>query len=113
PGSPGDLGYEVWVAAADALTVWDALVAAGTDHGLRPVGIRAMDVARVEAGLILVEVEYTSVRHAMTPEHEYSPFELGLGRLVDFGKAGFVGRRALERERDGGGPRRRLVGLEL
>jgi len=72
-----------------------------------------MDVARVEAGLILIEVEYTSARHALSAEQEYSPFEIGLGRLVDFGKAAFVGRRALEQEQERGGPRRRLVGLEL
>jgi aminomethyltransferase len=72
-----------------------------------------MDVARVEAGLILIEVDYTSVRHAMTAEHEYSPAELGLGRLVNYDKGDFVGRRALTAERDAGGPPRRLVGLEL
>jgi glycine cleavage system T protein (aminomethyltransferase) len=112
-GYTGDLGYELWVDAGRAVELWDALVAAGDDHGLRPAGIRAMDVARVEAGLILIEVEYTSARHAMTADHEYSPFELGLGRLVDFGKHDFVGRRALLREQEAGGPRRRLVGLEL
>jgi aminomethyltransferase len=72
-----------------------------------------MDVARVEAGLILIEVDYTSARTALTPEHEYSPFEIGLGRLVNFSKADFVGRRALAREQDAGGPARRLVGIEL
>ncbi len=103
-GYTGDLGYELWVAAERAPALWDALIAAGDDHGLRPSGIRAMDVARVEAGLILIEVDYTSARLALTPEHEYSPFEIGLGRLVDFYKADFVGRRALAREHDAGGP---------
>jgi len=112
-GYTGDLGYELWVNADRAGALWDALLAAGADHGLRPVGIRAMDVARVEAGLVLIEVDYTSVRHALTAEHEYSPFEIGLGRVVSFDKADFVGRRALLRERDEGGPRRRLVGIEL
>ena len=75
----------------------------------------ALDVARIEAGLILVEVDFDSVRRALIPEQSFSPFELGiLGRFVDFEKqAEFVGRRALEREQERGGPPRRLVGLEL
>jgi aminomethyltransferase len=75
----------------------------------------ALDVARIEAGLILIEVDFDSVRRAVVHEQSYSPFELGiLGRFVDLEKAGdFVGRRALERERDRGGPPRRLVGLEV
>jgi aminomethyltransferase len=112
-GYTGDLGYEVWVPADRAPALWDALVAAGEDHRLRPCGIRAMDVARVEAGRVLLEVDYTSARTALTPEHEYSPFEIGLGRLVSFAKEDFVGRRALAREQDAGGPARKLVGVEL
>jgi aminomethyltransferase len=111
-GYTGDLGYELWIEAEQALPVWDAFSAAGFDHGLRPVGIRAMDVARVEAGLILIEVDYTSVRHALTAEHEYSPYEIGLGRLVNLGKGSFVGRRAIERAEERGGSPRRLVGVE-
>jgi glycine cleavage system T protein (aminomethyltransferase) len=112
-GYTGDLGYELWVDAAQAGALWDALITAGEAHGLRPCGIRAMDVARVEAGLVLIEVDYTSARTALTPEHEYTPFEIGLGRLVSFEKGDFVGRRALEQERDGGAGRRRLAGIEL
>jgi aminomethyltransferase len=93
--------------------VWDALWEAGQPYQIRPAGIRALDLVRVEAGLILLEVEYTSVRRAISAEQEYSPFEIGLGRLVDFGKADFVGKRALEAEQHAGGPSRRLVGLEL
>ena len=112
-GYTGDLGYELWIPAAGAETVWDALFEHGEQYGIRPAGIRALDVSRVEAGLILIEVDYTSSLHAATAEHEYSPFELGLGRLVNFQKPDFVGRRALAAERESGGPRRRLVGLEL
>jgi aminomethyltransferase len=112
-GYTGDLGYELWIPAASAVDVWDALFAAGEQHGIRPAGLRALDVVRVEAGLILIEVDYTSVFRASTSDHEYSPFEIGLGRLVNFEKGSFVGRRALLRERSRGGPRRRLVGLEL
>jgi aminomethyltransferase len=75
----------------------------------------ALDVARIEAGLILIDVDYTSSRHALIPEQRYSPFELGiLGRFVSVTKeAEFVGRRTLEAERAAGGPDRRLIGLEL
>jgi aminomethyltransferase len=114
-GYTGDLGYEVWVQSRDAVKVWDALVQAGAAYGIRPAGMLALDVARIEAGLILIEVDFDSARRALIPEQSYSPFELGiLGRFVDFNKqAAFVGRRALERERERGGPPRRLVGLEL
>jgi aminomethyltransferase len=112
-GYTGDLGYELWVDAADALALWDALFAVGAAFGIRPAGILALDVVRVEAGLILIEVDYTSVRHAVIAEQAYSPFELGLGRLVSPTKGPFVGRRALEAERAAGGPPRRLAGLTL
>jgi aminomethyltransferase len=114
-GYTGDLGYEVWVHSGDAVQVWDALVQAGAAFGIRPAGMLALDVARIEAGLILIEVDFDSARRALIPEQSYSPFELGiLGRFVDFKKqAEFVGRRALEREQERGGPPRRLVGLEL
>jgi len=113
-GYTGDLGYELWVDANSAPRLWDALVRAGRPFGLRPAGMLALDVVRLEAGLILIEVDYTSSRHAMSSEQAYSPFEIGLGRLVDLGKPGnFVGRRALEREHSAGGPARRLIGLEL
>ena len=112
-GYTGDLGYELWVAADDAVALWEALMAAGAAYGIRPAGMLALDVVRLEAGLILLEVDYTSARHAMNPEQNYSPAEIGLGRLVSFDKADFVGRLALEREQRAGGPARRLVGLEL
>jgi aminomethyltransferase len=73
----------------------------------------ALDVTRLEAGLILLEVDYTSARHAMNPEQNYSPFEIGLGKLVSFDKGDYVGRRALLAEQAAGGPARRLVGLQL
>jgi aminomethyltransferase len=112
-GYTGDLGYEIWVEAEAALDLWDALWEAGEAYQLRAAGIRALDVSRVEAGLILIEADYTSARHAISAEQEYSPFEIGLGRLVDLSKPDFVGRRALELERAAGGPSRRLVGIEI
>jgi aminomethyltransferase len=113
-GYTGDRGYELWMPAELALPVWDRLFDVGQRYGIYPVGIAAMDVARVEAGLILIEAEYTSARHAVAPEQQYSPFELGFEPLVDLGKAtDFTGRRALRAENASGGPARRLVGLEL
>ena len=88
-------------------------MAAGAAYAIRPAGMLALDVVRLEAGLILLEVDYTSARHAMNPEQNYSPGEIGLGRLVSFDKGDFVGRLALEREAAAGGPARRLVGLQL
>jgi len=112
-GYTGDLGYEVWIPTESAVVVWDALVGAGQAYAIRPAGMLALDVVRLEAGLILLEVDYTSARHAMNPEQNYSPGEIGLGRLVSFDKGDFVGRLALEREAKAGGPARRLVGLQL
>ncbi len=112
-GYTGDLGYELWIPARGAVAVWDALIKVGGAFGIRPAGMVALDVVRLEAGLILLEVDYTSTRHAMNPEQHYSPFEVGLGRLVSFDKGDFVGRLALERETRAGGPARRLVGLQL
>ena len=112
-GYTGDLGYELWIPAEHAVGVWDAVIGAGAAFGIRPAGMIALDVTRLEAGLILLEVDYTSSRHAINPEQNYSPFEIGLGRLVSWDKGEYVGRLALEREQRAGGPPRRLVGLEL
>ncbi len=113
-GYTGDLGYELWIPVEGALAVWDRLFDVGADYGIRPAGIQALDICRLEASLILIEAEYTSARHAFAPELKYSPFEIGLGRLVKFDKtAEFTGKRALLSEREAGGPDRRLVGLEL
>jgi aminomethyltransferase len=112
-GYTGDLGYELWIPSRRATRVWDAVMDAGRAYGIRPAGMLALDVVRLEAGLILLEADYTSARHAINPEQNYSPFEIGLGRLVNFDKGDFVGRLALGREQRAGGPPRRLVGLEL
>jgi aminomethyltransferase len=113
-GYTGDLGYELWVDAKGAGALWDAVMKAGQPFGIRAAGMLALDVARIEAGLILLEVDYTSARHALIPEQNYSPFEIGLGRLVALDKeTPFVGRAALRREVATGGPGRRMVGLEL
>jgi aminomethyltransferase len=112
-GYTGDLGYEIWMDVADALTVWDALLAGGHDYGITPCGILAMDMARVEAGLFMLDVDYTSAHHAWIPGQKSSPFEMGLGWTVALDKPGyFVGRRALEREHLEGSTYR-FVGIEV
>jgi len=113
-GYTGDLGYELWVDVARATDLWDALMETGRSYALRPAGMLALDVVRIEAGLILLEVDYTSSMHALIPEQSYSPDEIGLGRLVALDKeTPFVGQAALRREAQAGGPPRRLVGLDL
>ena len=93
--------------------MWDALVATGRAHALRPAGMLALDVARVEAGLLLTDVDFHSSRKASIDAQMYSPYELGLGRLVALDKgSAFVGREALRREH-AAGHRRQIVGLEV
>jgi aminomethyltransferase len=111
-GYTGDLGYEIWMPWDKATRVWDAIVAAGGSYDLRPAGMLALDVARIEAGLLLIEVDFFSSRKALIAGQQYSPFEMGLGRLVQLDKAPFVGQPALRREK-AGGPRRQIVGLEI
>jgi glycine cleavage system T protein (aminomethyltransferase) len=111
-GYTGDLGYEIWMPWDAALTVWDAIAAAGPAFDLHAAGMLALDVARIEAGLLLIEVDFQSSRKALIESQKYSPFELGLGRLVDLGKGPFVGRSALTAEYRRG-PQRQIVGLEV
>jgi aminomethyltransferase len=111
-GYTGDLGYEIWIDAAQALPVWDALVDTGTPFGLTPAGMLALDVARVEAGLLLLDVDYVPARKALIEDQKSSPLELSLDWTVAFDKASFVGRRALLAER-ARGPAWRFVGVEV
>jgi aminomethyltransferase len=111
-GYTGDLGYELWIEPEQADVVWDRLVEVGRDFGLLPAGMVALDIARVEAGLLLIEVDYKSSRKARIPAHRSSPFELGLGWAVDLAKPDFCGRRALLEEQRRG-PEWQFVGLEV
>jgi len=112
-GYTGDLGFEVWMAWKDAVRVWDRLVGDGEVFDLHPAGMIALDIARIEAGLILIEVDYTSSKKAVIASQKYSPREIGLGKRVDLKKENFVGRDALAAEEKGGGPERARVGLEI
>ncbi len=112
-GYTGDLGYEIWIPWKEAVKVWDAIMEGGREFDVKAAGMLALDVARIEAGLLLIEVDYLSSKKALIPSQKYSPWELNFGRLVDLEKEHFIGRSALAAERRAGGPARRLVGLEI
>jgi aminomethyltransferase len=113
-GYTGDLGYELWLDADRAVAerVWDALIAAGRSFALQPAGIWALDVARIEAGLIMLDVDYTPANKAMTDAQASTPLELGLQWAVSWSKGSFVGRKALLEERERGSITL-LAGLEI
>jgi aminomethyltransferase len=111
-GYTGDLGFEIWMPWIDAVKVWDALIDKGQAFDIHPAGMIALDIARIEAGLILIEVDYISSKKAVIESQKYSPFEVGLGKLVDLKKENFVGREALTQEAKKGAART-LVGLEI
>ncbi|MCU1268193.1 MAG: glycine cleavage protein (aminomethyl transferase) [Acidobacteria bacterium] len=111
-GYTGDLGYEIWVPADQAGKVWDALMDQGRAFDIHPAGMLALDVARIEAGLLLIEVDFNSSKKALIEEQKYSPFEMGLTRLVNLDKARFVGQSALKEEQRHGSARE-IVGLAI
>ena len=111
-GFTGDLGYELWMQPADAEAVWDALMEVGRTRGVRAIGSRALNIARIEAGFLLPRVDFVSAAHTLYLGTERSPLELGLAWLVDFTKGHFTGRRALLAE-SARGPSRALVGLDV
>ncbi len=111
-GYTGDLGYEIWMAWDRALDVWDALVDGGRPYDIHAAGMLALDVARVEAGLLLIDVDFNSSKKALTDAQTYSPYEMNLDRLVQLDKRPFVGRSALAAERRRGAEKK-IVGLEI
>jgi aminomethyltransferase len=111
-GYTGDLGFEIWMPWKDAVKVWDELTKKGKAFDIHPAGMIALDIARIEAGLILIEVDYISSKKALIDAQKYSPAEIGLGKLVDLKKDNFVGREALAFEAKKGAERA-LVGLEI
>jgi len=111
-GYTGDLGYEIWMPWKDAIKVWDELASKGRQFDLHAAGMLALDVARVEAGLLLIDVDYMSSKKALIPSQKYSPYELGFARMVHLEKENFIGKRALERDARNGVPRQ-LAGLEI
>lgn len=101
-GYTGDLGYELWVDADDAELLWDHLFEAGETHNIKPMGSEALELLRIEAGFILAGVDFMPAQQTVRPTHTRSPFELGLGWLVDFNEPLFNGRRALFDEKKKG-----------
>ena len=111
-GYTGDLGYEIWVPWNDAVKVWDAVMETGKRFDIHAAGMLALDVARVEAGLLLIEVDYTSSKKALIASQKYSPYELGFAKMVDLNKENFIGKAALEQDPKQG-VARQFVGLEI
>lgn len=111
-GYTGDLGYEIWIPREHALRVYDTLTEAGRPHGMLPMGLDALDVCRVEAGFILIGVDYFSARRCLIEAQKSSPFEIGLGWTVHTEREAFIGRQALLEEQRAGS-RWAFVGLEL
>jgi len=111
-GYTGDLGYEVWVDTDDALSLWDILMERGRPFDIKPAGMLALDVARIEAGLLLIDVDFNSSKKALIEDQKYSPYEMGLGRLVNLDKNNFIGQQALIRDSKRT-PVKQLVGLEI
>jgi len=99
-GYTGELGYEIFCSESDAVEIWDAIIAAGDEFGLLPMGLEALDIIRIEAGLMAAGAEFGP---------DVDAFESGLGFAVDMQKTEFVGKAALLRNQPA--PRRRLVGL--
>jgi aminomethyltransferase len=111
-GYTGDLGFELWVDADRATDLWDALIEAGTPYGITPAGIWALDLARIEAGLVMLDVDYFSAHRAVIEDQKSSPFELNLGWTVSADKGPYNGRRALRAEK-ARGPAWGFVGLDV
>jgi aminomethyltransferase len=111
-GYTGDLGFEIWVDATKALPLWDALTEAGRGYGIMPAGMLALDVARIEAGLMLIDVDYVPARKALIASQLSSPYELDLAWAVNLDKERFNGRDALAAEK-ARGPQWQFVGIEI
>ena len=109
-GYTGDLGYEIWIPWADAVKVWDALMEAGRAFDIHPAGMLALDVARIEAGLLLIDVDFNGRKKALIGSQKYTPFEMGLGRLVAPGQGPLRRPGGARARRRSAGPRARSSG---
>ena len=112
-GFTGDLGYELWLSPDQALPLWDHLMQHGAPYGLRPVGGDALDLARIEAGFIITNMDFIPADQAVREDRTRSPLEMGLGWLIDWDKGPFTGRRALKAELEGKTARWTFVGLDI
>ena len=112
-GFTGDLGYELWTTPDLALPLWDRLFEAGTLLGIRPIGTNALNLARIEAGFIITNMDFVPSHQAVREDRTRSPLEMGLDWMIDWDKGPFTGRRALVAERDGGTSAWALMGLDI
>jgi len=110
-GYTGDLGYELWCKAPDAVKLWDAVTSAGRAWGIEPAGIDALDMVRIEAGFIMLGVDYHSAPRVTIDARRSTPLELGLDWCVELDRDAFIGREALRAEAARGATWK-LVGLE-
>lgn len=111
-GYTGDLGFELWMKCEHATRVWDAIMDVGRDYGVQPAGMLALDVARIEAGLMLIDVDYVPAKKALIEGQTSSPYELDLAWAVNLDKEHFVGKQALAKEKSRG-PQWQFVGVEV
>ena len=111
-GFTGDLGYELWIEPENARALWNLLMAAGEARGIRPIGFAALEMARIEAGLLLPDSEFVNAEFTLRTGRARTPFELGMDWLVDMDKGNFTGRRALLKQQKAG-LKQCLVGLEV
>ncbi len=111
-GYTGDLGYEIWIKPGESLKIWDILIKNGKDFGITPVGLNALDISRIEASLILLDLDYIYSRHALIEYRKSSPYELGLGWTVKLNSGNFIGYKALKNENKNPSDWR-FVGIEI
>lgn len=115
-GFTGDLGYELWIPADQAEQVWQALMKVGEGHNITPLGLEALKMARVEAGLLLLDADFKSARFAWVDEQRESPVELGwswMFRKLAEDPREFIGRAAIERQIKERSNRWQTVGLRI
>jgi aminomethyltransferase len=119
-GFTGEHGYEIWLAREDGEAVWESVLEAGAPQGLVPAGEYAADIARVEAGIVLIRADYTGdgpalpyAHGVLNPDYRVTPWDLGMEKWIDFDKGDFVGREALLKMREGDGERRGFTGLDF
>jgi aminomethyltransferase len=111
-GYTGDLGYEIFVAPHDAEKLWDSMMELRCDYKMRPAGSVTLELTRIEGGLLLIDSDFISAKQTMFEVQKTSPYDLGLGWMVNLKKDFFVGQEALRREKEKGS-RWATVGLEL
>jgi aminomethyltransferase len=111
-GFTGDLGYELWTTPDQALPLWDLLFDAGKLHGIRPIGSETLNLARLEAGLIITGYDFTPADTCLREDRLRTPLEMGLGWMIDWDKGHFTGKAALTRQK-AQGPKWSFVGLEI